>query len=167
MQFEPRAKILTQLIEPHRIAAWLPLVVLPLLLSSQGCGWSRRPVLVPVEGRLTMGGDPLAGKVICLIPKEDVERWGTADAPFLGTTRDDGSYSIESYLPGALTAQRGVAPGQYVVTVTEPAAGGDAGQRSPQKTAIPKPYTQARTSMLRVDVSAKAVVADFDLKSRP
>lgn len=140
-----------------------------ILLLATGCGRSGRPALVPFGGRLTLDGKPLGGKAVKLIPENGAADVEVTTSFHTATSAEDGSYAVRTFWPGALNAKPGVMPGRYVVIVTEPeAAGGPPpGSQPPQKSTIPAPYKQSRTTKLRVEVPPKGGTVDLELVSRP
>lgn len=90
-------------------------------LPIAGCRQSDAPVDVgtpqPVSGRVTVGGRPAAGVVVCLHP---LNRYNDPDAPHpKGTTDPEGRFQL-----GTDGDQDGAPRGQYVATLVWPGAGG-------------------------------------------
>ena len=77
-----------------------------------GCGPSLK--LVPVEGTITLDGNPLANKSLSFAPESGS---GTSGG---GNTDASGKYKLLAVVPGATTDQLGIPPGKYKVTVFEP-----------------------------------------------
>jgi hypothetical protein len=86
----------------------LPMVILlaALLTFSAGCSPSDQPELVPVRGRVTLDGQPLADAYI-VFQSESGGRGSRA------TTRSDGSYEL-AYLRNTM----GVRPGKHRIYIT-------------------------------------------------
>lgn len=78
-----------------------------VLVAAAGCGDGLRRV--PVEGKLTAGGAPLAGASVQFLPDE-----GTPGEGGLGLTEADGSFRLVGSREGA----DGVVPGKYRVRVS-------------------------------------------------
>lgn len=140
----------------------LAVAVLSLLLA--GCGTKELP-RGPVRGRITIGGQPVAGATVTFESKSV----GVAQT---ATTNDDGRYEFESYNAAGLPA------GSYKVSVStgrfmQP--GEEIPRLDPSKkiTAPPKPktttmpdkYAKGESSGLIADVNAgQNSPFDFDLK---
>ena len=76
-------------------------------LSTAGCGSSDRLPVVPVGGKVTYIGEPVAGAQVILLGK------GNEPAAY-GTTAADGTFRLTTY-----DEHDGAAPGTYIVTVTK------------------------------------------------
>ncbi len=152
-----------------------------LLAAVAGCARNdgSGPALVPVQGRVTLDGKPLAFKSIRFVPDQ-----GTPGAGAGAVTKEDGSYSLLAMRPGATQDVSGVAPGWYLVAVTEPmfppkakeAQGaptepavlipvGDDTERKPS--VIPVRYKTPETTTLRVEVPREGGDLDLKLTSKP
>jgi hypothetical protein len=79
-----------------------------------GCGRSG-PTLVPVNGTVSLDGQPLAFKSLLFIPDE-----GTPGNGAGGYTNGDGEYSLIAVVFGATRDFDGCPPGRYRVVVSEP-----------------------------------------------
>ena len=79
-----------------------------------GCGDSG-PVLVPVEGTVTLDGKPLANKSLMFIPIDDTSGHGAG-----GSSDAKGKYTLRAVVPGATRDYPGIAAGRYRVNVFEP-----------------------------------------------
>lgn len=121
--------------------------------------------LVPVKGKVTYKGAPVAGATVTFIPS------GTGQ-PATGQTDASGSYSLTT------GTQPGAAVGQYKVTVTKYAASGSTqltpedmakmqkeGKTLEAKSEIPGKYAAPQTSGLQATVGQDASknVFDFEL----
>lgn len=73
-----------------------------------GCGSG--DALVPVEGTVTLNGQPLAEAAVTLLPVT-----ATSPGPFSGTTDNEGRFVLG---PSSSPDQRGVAPGEYRLTIS-------------------------------------------------
>jgi hypothetical protein len=71
-----------------------------------GCGYSR-PTRVEATGRVTLGGKPLDGASVTLVPVH-------GGRPSFAVTADDGTFSL-----GTFGATDGVIPGRYRVAVVK------------------------------------------------
>lgn len=153
------------------------LVVMVALAA--GCGGSG-PKLVPVSGKLSIDGIPLAHKTIQFIPEP-----GTPGSGAGATTNSSGDYSLIATKGGALVDCMGACPGQYRVVVAEPmfpinadlkapvegeqpapAIGlPTASSRKPDKQAIPAVYGKAQSTPLIVTVPEKGGMIALELKA--
>mgnify|MGYP001606969247 CR=1 FL=1 len=84
------------------------IVVMYLVWNSLvcGCGYSR-PARVDAIGRVTLGGKPLDGASVTLVPVN-------GGRPSFAVTADDGGFSL-----GTFGATDGVIPGRYRVAVVK------------------------------------------------
>jgi hypothetical protein len=151
------------------------LVVLSVVLFAAGCGESG-PQLVPVHGRVTLDGKPLAGKTVKFIPEKETPGQGAG-----GNTDADGNYTLLAVRPGATRDRPGVPPGAYRVIVTEPMFPIDLPvqkaddstptpaiglpSEQPKKQAIPSSYTSPESTLLRVEVPPKGGAIDLTLRT--
>lgn len=147
-----------------------------VLVAVVGCG-DGGPPLVPVNGRVTLDGKPLAGKTVKFIPDASTPGQGAG-----ANTDASGNYALLAVRPGATRDVPGAPPGAYRVIVTEPmfpidlpvqkadnpepvaaiglpAAGPKKGQT------IPSVYGQAETTPLRVEVPKNGGVLDLQLRT--
>lgn len=117
----------------QRAGCRLAILVLCGLLA--GCGRGKIN-LVPVQGTILHLGKPVAEATVCFIP-DGPDAGGRVMAQ--GTTRDDGTFELESYPHGA-----GVMPGKYKVTVFHFSWSRD----------IPRRYTKFPLTPLTAEVKA-------------
>lgn len=154
---------------------------LALLLGAAlcaGCGDGGPPV-VPVKGRVTLDGKPLALKSVRFVPQA-----GTAGLGSGANTAADGSYTLIAVRPGATRDVLGAAPGSYRVVVTEPMFPIESVKAEPEgdvpapaiglpepaarkRPVIPPVYTTPEHTPLQVEVPREGGVLDLALKSRP
>jgi hypothetical protein len=129
-----------------------------------GCG-SRDPGIVPVSGRFLIDGKPLPLKDVAFVPIA-----GTAGPGSCARTRDDGSFELVAFVPGAVKIHRGARPGAYAVIVSEPdfAAEAEPGQPVPKGSGIPVPavYQDAAKTPLHAEVGGEGREFVFDLSSK-
>ena len=85
-----------------------------LIAVASGCG-DPGPRLVPVSGKVTLDGVPLAHKTIQFIPET-----GTPGSGAGATSSADGAYELIATRGGALVDHKGACPGTYKVVVVEP-----------------------------------------------
>jgi hypothetical protein len=138
---------------------WLWLAV--LAMASSGCGRSGRqiPNRVPVSGRVTIAGQPLAYGTVQLVPESPE---GHAA---MGTIKG-GSFTLAS-----AESSPGVVKGSYKVSIVSPQPIDPSNRPSDifspeaNKSNIPKRYGSVETSGLSVDVNAPIRDLTFDLKA--
>jgi hypothetical protein len=156
---------------PASLAAALPLLAVGFLL---GCNQSAGPPTYPVRGNVTYQGKPLAGAAVTFMA-DGASRAAT------GKTDASGSFQLTTF-----KENDGAVPGSHVITVkkyqTDPPALPTAppdGSVSPAdeakyttamarwletaKIAVPKKYTDQRTSDLRQEVVAGENVFEITL----
>jgi hypothetical protein len=139
--------------------AGVVLVVLTLLLAGCGGGGSARTV--PVSGRITLKGKPLAKALVTFVP---VVPKGTKDPPpgSLGTTDDDGRYTLVLNNNPKIT---GAVVGKHQVIITTGAGGGGSagGTKPTYQKQLPEKYN--RKTELTCDVpEGGRQDANFDLQ---
>lgn len=154
-----------------------------ICLSVSGC--DRGPKIVPVNGKVTLDGKPLPFKSVYFFP----DRTATPDGNGAGGYTDNESkYYLIANAGGATTDKRGVQPGVYRVTVTEPMVpideksfgttqltetNGDAPAAAivlptqKVKTSIPAAYSNPAMTPLVITVSDKGGEINLELKSKP
>jgi hypothetical protein len=142
-------------------------------------GCDSGPELVPVTGKVTIDGEPLAYKSLMFFPEE-----GTPGNGGGGNTQKDGSYELIASIPGSLTDEMGVPAGRYKVIVFEPTipitedlevASDDPSELTPavsptlgrRRTQIPKIYGDRETTPLVLDVPPEGGVLEVKLSSNP
>jgi hypothetical protein len=133
-----------------------PLVLLCCLLTAGLAGCTRGgPVLVPVEGKVTLGGKPVPTGTVILYP--DAARGNTSREEPRGDIDAEGNYRI-------LTGNRkGVTPGWYKVAVT---AADQIDPNNPYftKWLVPERYIDPGTSKLELEVTPDPPPGAYDLK---
>jgi hypothetical protein len=117
------------------------------MVAAAGCG----PRHVPVVGKATINGKPLAGLVIEFNP--DPEKGNDARVSCMGRIGPDGQYTLIS--DDGFKVKKGARLGWYKVTVS-----------SPDDEAIPvnKKYTDFRKTDLKVEVVADPAPGTYDLQ---
>jgi hypothetical protein len=140
--------------------AWLAACMVAGLLVC-GCS-SRGRGLVPVRGRATLDGAPLAWKGVFFHPEPGTPGLGSS-----GVTQADGSFELLAGVGGALETFKGAMPGEYRVTVEEPAYdyAGESGQPV-VRARIPAVYTQRQTTPLRVTIGDENDTVEIRLDSK-
>ncbi|OWK45148.1 carboxypeptidase-like regulatory domain-containing protein [Fimbriiglobus ruber] len=112
-----------------------------MLAAAGGCGDGLKRV--SVQGKLTAGGQPLAGATVQFIPSNAVAGEGG-----IGRTDADGAFT----LTGSRNGAKGVVPGQYKVRVSRLVAR--------DGTALPPDAKQADNPGCRESVPAKYTSVD-------
>jgi len=146
----------------------VPVVAAVAVLVIAGCSRqpaSNRPQTVPVKGRITLGGQPLAGATISFQP--DGKGNGAS-----GISDDSGGYALSTF-----AAKDGAVAGKYKVAVTKmdgAPSGKDMNESGyapptasspPPKSLVPAQYADPAKSGLTAEVTAGAANSfDFDLK---
>jgi hypothetical protein len=127
------------------------------LAFSGGCG-REASKLVPVEGTVTLDGQPLA-RVQVMFDRPELSP--NENKPYTGMTDDEGRYSIRALMDN----RAGAPPGHYRVSLTtavaEPPYREDA-RLPPER--IPPQYRQGKLELNVPDGGAKD--ANFSLKSK-
>ena len=134
-----------------RRLAWLP------VLLACGCGGGER--LVPVAGRITVGGKPLPAGVVVFHP--DVERGNRTRQEPRGTVNEQGAYELRS------GDRAGAPPGWYRVAVfamRQPQPGD--GMKPPDWLASQR-YSDVKTSGLSVQVVEAPAAGAYDFELKP
>ncbi|WP_339734991.1 carboxypeptidase-like regulatory domain-containing protein [uncultured Gimesia sp.] len=138
-----------------------------LILTGCGSENTNLPELTPVNGTVTLNGDPASGVTIILYPQQGTNGNAPKDTAF-GISDENGHYAIK-HRSGA----EGVEPGQYVVTFSkmvmpdgstmekgaEPAAVG-------ARELLPKQYTNPQRTKENVTVQKTQDTYDFALKAK-
>lgn len=136
-----------------RFAVGFTLVTLVLPLFA-GCGNGMG--VVPVEGTITLDGQPLEGAEVIFRPADG--------RPSLGVTDSQGKYTLryDTDMMGALTGKHKVS----ISTSGEAAqTGSEDGPSGPKVERVPAQYNKQTT--LEVDVVSGGGPQDFKLESKP
>ena len=124
-------------------------VCLAICLSFAGCGGpAGGQKLVPVKGKVTYRGQPLAKGRVTFMP---LTPGNSSSGPIV-----DGVYKLSTY-----KTDDGAPPGSYKVAVTSWVKEPD--MQSEGEPAIPKKYFSTDTSQLTAEVGNQPSI-DFDLK---
>lgn len=139
-----------------------PGFVLPLFVAAlAGCGPSRPPT-APVEGVVTLGGQPLEGAAVTFTPVE-------GGRPATGATDAQGRFRLSTFDPGD-----GAVLGEHVATVYKEEAasviveegdldGGPAGPAPAPRLLVPARYASRDTSELRFTVARRMAPVEIAL----
>ena len=127
-------------------------------LIACGCS-SGESEFVPVRGTVLLDGKPLALKQVVFSPE--------AGTPGLGSgamTQADGSFELLATVGGAVKTIKGARPGEYRVTVVEPASDSTGELAKPNEgVRIPTVYNRRQTTPLVVTVGREQDVIDIEL----
>jgi hypothetical protein len=130
-------------------------------LIACGCS-SGEAEFVPVRGTIVLDGKPLALKQVVFSPE--------AGTPGLGSgalTQADGSFELLATVGGAVKTIKGVRPGEYRVTVVEPATEGSVELARPNEgVRIPTVYTDRQTTPLVITVGTKSDAIEIELHTK-
>ncbi|MBA4064792.1 MAG: hypothetical protein C0501_13980 [Isosphaera sp.] len=126
------------------------------LLLAAGC--QREPELVPVAGRLTVGGEPLTAARVQFVP--DRQKGNALGREARARADADGAYAL------ATDGRPGALPGWYQVAVFAFEEVPDGGGPRPPVWLAPARYADPEKSGFAVEVTADAPPGryDFDLK---
>ena len=146
----------------HRAVAGL---LLALLLSAVGCGDSKFK-FAPVEGRVTLDGQPVASARVTFMPQTS-RTDGEAGPYSTGETDADGRYSLSTTDE---TSRNGAVVGSHRVIIPPRRAHLDPSKLDTEiidaPETIPTNYTHYRRTPLTMDVPANGTsAADFSLES--
>ena len=148
----------------RRLAALLGLCV---LLALAGCGKGDLK-LVPVEGKVTVGGKSLTSGIVTYSLEGEPE--GSKKVAPIGTIGPDGSYKLTT------NGKEGAPVGRYKVTISTkmppgsdvPDITGGGGKKPPpletSSVKIDSRYSSLKTTPLKVEVSEKPPSGEYDLK---
>ena len=120
----------------------LVVAIFPSLLFLSGCS-EKRVEVFPVSGKVTYKGQAPTGATVVLHPADAAK---TGDFAPTGTVKSDGTFSITSYDP-----DDGAPQGEYVATIEWYKFEKSLGGVGPN--VIPKKYTSAKTSPIKLTVS--------------
>jgi hypothetical protein len=121
------------------------------IFSLAGCGPkipSNLGPIVPVQGKVTLDGQPLKGGNVTFHPLDHDEKLGTP----LGVIDLEGNYSMVSY------DRKGAPVGKYRVTIDT------GGEDKAQDRLVDPIYADRQNSPLTITVQENAPAGDYDLK---
>jgi hypothetical protein len=141
-----------------------------VLCVVSGCG-GPGVSLVPVQGTVTLDGEPLRNKSLMFM---NAAQEGTNAG---GNTNDEGRYELMAQIPGAVKDFKGVPPGRYKVLVFEPLIPIESEVEDemyepvfipgePAKGGIPPAYQSFQTTPLEVEVPEGGGELNLELTSR-
>jgi hypothetical protein len=137
------------------LASARPLALAALLLAV-GCGSG--PKLIPVEGQVTVGGQPLKTGTVTFHP--DTSKGNTAKYPHfpLGTIDPSGKYSLST------GGKPGAPPGHYKVAVHAAVPSDPKDEYSEPRLLIDEANTSPETTAHTAEVKAGASPGSYDVK---
>ena len=133
---------------------YFPLCVLLVaalcVVSLAGC--AKKKVLVPVEGTLTLDGEPVEGATVSFMPKDAAN--GEAAG---GLTDASGHFTVTTGV------DQGCVVGDYAVTVFKIENSGDSALTAKSVNKFPAKFADPATSGLTASVTKKTEPLKFDL----
>jgi hypothetical protein len=152
-------------IESARWPSWVVLTLTIVLMA--GCAETKPYGVVPVSGRVTMDGKPLADARVTFFPQRSAETNTSESAPeAMGVTDADGRYQLKTVFD-----DEGAAPGSNRVVISTLKEEYDpANPEAPPKViareTVPKKYFTG-SAQLKFDVPSEGTdSANFDLTSQ-
>ena len=128
------------------------------LLLSLGCGGDSGPATVPVTGKITQAGQPVANALVVFHPQDTASTVRASQAE----TDDQGAYSLSTYL-GDDEYKPGIEPGEYLISVMKLEVVQD--MRTQPKNLLPKKYSLPAKSGLSASVTADGEnTFDFEIE---
>lgn len=100
----------TRLLPPLPFRAVLSLACFCILTASLGCGSSAKDKLIPVAGKVTLGGTPLTGGQVAFHP--DLDKGNKSKGVASGAIGSDGTYTLST------DGKPGAPVGAYKVTIS-------------------------------------------------
>ncbi|GAB6167384.1 hypothetical protein JCM19992_33840 [Thermostilla marina] len=141
----------------HRVASFTLVLAAVGGLSLTGCG-KKGPQLTPLEGVVTLDGQPLEGATVLFEPQE-------GGRPATGVTDAQGRFVLQTYEPGD-----GVQVGMCAVAVTKEKENPNAppveeGEIVPIEYETPPLYASPKTSGITINVQPGMEPVTIELKS--
>jgi hypothetical protein len=143
---------------------WLRVSVIAALCTglAVGCGKSDVGVTYPVNGQITMNGEPLNAASTVILFKPNAARGNASPYEPAGTVDAQGQYRLTTKGKG------GAPPGWYKVVVTavesRPEHAKSPQMKSVAKSLVPPKYGRAETTDLEIEVVESAFSGAYDLK---
>ena len=122
------------------------------LLTLAGCGGLK---LVPVSGRVTLGGQPLRGGAVCFVP--DASTGNQARVSCVGRIDSQGRYELSTSAVQGSDSGRGAPPGWYKATLITTLPG------TPEIT-VNRQYLDPERTPLHIEVVAEPPPDAYDIK---
>ena len=140
----------------NRWTAWAVALTLLVLGGGGGCGGGSDG-FIPVEGKVTVAGQPLAQGVVIFLPNPDKGNASMHEPR--GEIKADGAYKL---ITGANS--QGAPPGWYRVSVYAGVKVNPNDPYSPEKSAINGKYADKMQSGLEVEVKPGLPPGSYDFK---
>jgi hypothetical protein len=142
------------------------LVGLLLAAPAFGCGGSIDVPTVPVTGRITVDGEPLAGGTATVEFRADKSKGNQTPYTPVGHVHSDGTYTLVT------SGKKGAPPGWYVVIVAAYERPKDDKRHNftPAKNyrlLVNRKYGDPKTSGLKIEVVQEPAPGQYDLKLVP
>jgi hypothetical protein len=133
------------------------LLLVGLLACIAGCGGGGASKLIPVKGKVTLNGQPLAAGTLTFHPDESKGNTAKLPMPPVGTIKD-GEYTL------ATGKFDGAPPGWYKVTVHADVPSNPKDEYSEPRSLINRAYNEPYSTALQVEVKPDAPPGWYDLK---
>jgi hypothetical protein len=143
---------MNQVLSPISLIALVALSVLP------GCSTSKGPPVVPVSGKVTVGGQPVTSGQVLFVPAEasKAEAGGKESQMSAGQIDSNGTYTIHT------GGKSGAPVGKYKVVVT-PSMVPTGDSKSMPATPFNRSYSNVSTTPLTKEVVASPQPGAYDL----
>ena len=130
-----------------------------MLFAAWGCSGRPKNIARKVTGKVTLGGQPLAGALVIFTPKE-------AGSPSSGKTDQNGNYNL-IWARHQRTIIEGAQIGEHVVTITTLVEG--APSAKPPRPEVPEkvPFKYRQDAQPTATVNKGANTINFDLEPGP
>lgn len=113
-----------------------------------GCSSRTGPKTVEATGKVSQDGDPLSGATVVFHPAEGSKNTLACQA----ITDDEGRFALSTYAGGGKFSP-GIAPGQYLITITRLDTKAIRTTQMPPKNLLPKKYADPNRSGFTAEVS--------------
>jgi len=135
------------------------LAITLMLLAAGGCSGRPKNIARKVSGRVTLGGQPLAGALVIFTPKE-------AGSPSSGKTDQNGNYNLIWAQHQRHTIE-GAQIGEHVVTITTFVEGAPSAKPPRQEVPEKVPYKYRLEAQPTATVKSGTNTIDFPLEPGP
>jgi hypothetical protein len=135
--------------------------LLALVVLATGCGGNAHKT-VPVSGKVTLDGKPLADATLMFVPVSGAVSKSDPPPSSVGTTNGDGNYTL---VLNTNAKRKGAVPGKHKVIITLGAKPAENETKRTFHKQLPSEYN--RNTKLEWEVPAGGCTdADFNLKSK-
>ena len=128
----------------------LLLILIAFCVVATGC--AKKKTLVPVEGTLTLNGEPVEGATVCFVPVD-----GNVGAAAAGATDSSGHFTVTT------GSDPGCVPADYKVTVYKIETSGDSILTAKATNKFPDKFADPEQSGLTATITKKTEPLKFDL----